>query len=427
MANPDQTLKNMTEAATATANNAGTNQNQVVAQTSATNNAATNTAAAATNKSYNYDSTQPVRSQMSGTYTPTGIYDPNNLAAYNQQQEQRLRELYEQAGKNTEAALKTAYDQNMSDLQAVRDKLDPQYQQSMNELGAEYERQRRNNNIQAQANGINTGAGSQMQLAQSNAYQAGQAQMQRAKNDAINDAQKRISDLQIKYQNDIAQAAANNDYQLAAALYQEYQQQYQRQMQVENTNFQRTMDMEAQAYQRAYNEENRDYNRQWSQDERDYNRQQTQAALLASFGDFSGYEGLYGYDKETIDQMRQLWLMQNPSLAYTLGQLSADDYLKLTGSKAPDILAAEQAAAAAAAASRSGGRGGGYYYGGGQPADTGTETGSGIRYDITPAYDDQEDRKDSYSPYISYKTNPVTGKPQEVLSAYAIKNGLIRA
>ena len=42
-----------------------------------------------------YDSTQPVRSTAPAYYTPTGVNDPNNLQAFNQQNEQRLNTMYD--------------------------------------------------------------------------------------------------------------------------------------------------------------------------------------------------------------------------------------------------------------------------------------------------------------------------------------------
>lgn len=290
-----------------------------------------------------YDSTQPVRSTAPATYTPTGAYDPANVQQFNQQNEQKLNAMYDANKDSALSQLKTAYDQNLSNEQAAMDKIAPQYQESANQLGAEYERQRRNNAIQALANGLNTGAGSQIALAQSMAYQNNQTALQKAQNQALQDAQRRITDLQNKYQNDIAAAIADNDAQRAAALYNEYQNAYKRQLDVENTNYERNVQAEQQAYQRAYQEENRDYQRAYQEQATAYERQQTQAQQLAQYGDFSGYREIYGND--VANQMERTWLLNNPGLAYTMGKLSADDYFKLTGNYPPDVLAAMNAAA----------------------------------------------------------------------------------
>lgn len=241
------------------------------------------------------------------TYTPTGMYEQANLDKYNADREQKIRDLYAAAQQNTLNGLKTAYDQNISDANAALDKISPQYQERMNALSSEYERQRRNNNMQAASNGLNTGAGSQMALAQSAAYQANQGKLARSEQEAINDANRRILDLQNTYQNAIAEATANNNYKLAAAMLDEYQNAYNRQMNLENTNYQR----------------------QWNEDERAYTRSGNEASLKAQYGDFSGFKDLYG--DEIGGLMEQTWALQNPQVAWASGKISAEDYQKLTG------------------------------------------------------------------------------------------------
>ena len=286
--------------------------------------------------------------------SPTSIATGNtNLDTYNQNRESQIRNVYDMARQNNLAALQTAYDQNLSNAQANRDKITPQYQDSMNQLSAEYERQRRNNNLQAQANGLNTGAGSQMQLGQMNVYNQGQAGMQRQMNEALDTADRGILDLKTNYQNQISQAAANNDYQLAAALLDEYGNQYERQMK--------------------------------------------QAQQLAEFGDFSLYNNIYG--EGAAQTMEKTWMLQNPDLAWTLGKLTADEYFKMTG-KWPNGYSAP---GSGGGSSGGGGYGGGNYYPPSNPTN---------RTDDKLGWDDQEDRKDSYSPYVTYnssnKANPVT-------------------
>ena len=207
------------------------------------------------------------------------------LDNYNTNREQKIRDMYAGQQNSTLAGLKSAYDQNMSTMERARDEIAPQYQQARNELAAQYERQRRNNNMQAAANGLNTGAGSQMQLGQMNAYQNQQGSLQKAENQALDKANQNIVDLKTNYENQIAQAAANNDYQKAAALLDEYGAQYDRTIK--------------------------------------------QADQLAQFGDFSMYTNIYGED--AAKQMEKAWGLQHPDLAYNLGKITADDYFKMTG------------------------------------------------------------------------------------------------
>ena len=239
----------------------------------------------------NSSSAQPkvTISAKTGKVTPVTATSTQTTSSYldnyNANREQKIRDMYNGAKDSTFAGLKGAYDQNLAEAQRAKEEITPQYQESMNHLGAEYERQKRNNNMQAAVNGLNTGAGSQMALGQMNAYQTGQGKLATAENQAIDAANQGILDLKTSYQNQIAQATANNDYQLAAALLDEYGAQYDRTM--------------------------------------------AQAKQLADFGDFSMYATIYG--DAAAKQMEDIWKIQNPNVAYQLGKISADKYFKITG------------------------------------------------------------------------------------------------
>ena len=412
-----------------------------------------------------YDSTQPVRSQQSATYTPTGLNDQANLDAYNAQREQQLNDVYDKSLASTQQGYKTAYDQNLSDLQAARDKITPQYQQSANALAAEYERQKRNTNMQGAANGLNTGAGSQLALGQSMAYQRNAGNLARSQNEALNEANRGIANLGVQYQNQIAQAVADNDYKRASALLTEYENAYNRQRTIEDLNYNRALQAEQQAcnrsfqeenrdfgrafdienrdynrnwntenrdYERAWNTENRDYARDWNQDERDYNRAwnedargydrywgendrgynrmfneenrdytrawnqderdytrgwnedersydrtMTEAANRAEYGDFSGYASIYGSD--IANAMRDIWVAQNPMVAYSTGAITAEEYQMLTG-KYP------YNSSGSSASGYKGGGGGSR--GGGYGSGTGTTAQDAARAITYNTYDD---------------------------------------
>ena len=91
--------------------------------------------------------------------------------------------------------------------------------------------------------------------------------------------------LETQYKSAVASAIAENDYDRAKALMDEYG-----------------------------NQESRDA---------------TMAKILAGYGDFSGYAKLYGDD--AANNMAQYWISQNPKLAYDMGRISAEDYARLTG------------------------------------------------------------------------------------------------
>ena len=200
---------------------------------------------------------------------------------------QGVNDMYEAQKKSQLAGLESAYQQNLSNAQAARDAIPGQYQARANDLAVQYERQRRNLNQQANANGLNTGAGSQMQLALGGNYNRDYGGIRTAQQQAIDQADRGIRDLQAAYNSSVQQAVADNDFRRTQALLADYQQRYQQQLQT--------------------------------------------AQNLANYGDFSGYAGLPGYSQEQIGRMQSAWAASNPQLAYNTGAITADQYYAMTG------------------------------------------------------------------------------------------------
>ena len=207
--------------------------------------------------------------------------DQNRIAAINSMYDSQLN--------SQRANLESAYNQNMSDLEANRAKIAQEYQTQRNAQAVNFERNRRNFNQQAMMNGLNTGAFSQAGLAQNNANQQAMAQIGTAEGNANTQLEKSIADLKMQYQSDINDAIAKNDYNRAAALLDEYNQAYSMAM--------------------------------------------TKAQQLAQYGDFSGYSDIYGAD--AARQMSTTWALQNPLIAYNLGRISAEQYRSMTGQYPP--------------------------------------------------------------------------------------------
>lgn len=197
--------------------------------------------------------------------------------------------LYDTQKESTLAGLENAYQTNLSNAQAARDKLPDTYRAQANDLAAQYERNRRNLNQQAAANGVNTGTASQQQLALNNAWQRNYGGVKTAEANAIAEADRGIVNLGAQYQNEMRAAIANSDYQKAAALMQQYKD--------------------------------------------DYSQKISLAQQLAQYGDFSGYNGIY--TPEQIEQMRNAWIAANPDLAYNTGAIDDEQYKKMTGHYPP--------------------------------------------------------------------------------------------
>lgn len=234
-------------------------------------------------------------------------------ANYNTDRIGAVNSMYDAQKQSQLSQLENAYNQSKSAQQAAKDQISPTYQQKANDLAVQYERNRRNFNQQAAGNGINTGTASQAALAQNSMYQRDYGELRGAEADALTAADRGLADLETAYQNNIRAAAAENDYKRAAALLDEYKNQYSRDLQ--------------------------------------------RAQTLASFGDFSGYSTIYG-DTEA-NNMFNAWKASNPDLAYRTGSISADEYYRMTG-KYP-----------AGYSTPSTGGGGGGWYGGGSGGSTG--------------------------------------------------------
>lgn len=134
-----------------------------------------------------------------------------------------INAMYDAQRQQQEASLKNAYTQNVQTLQNSKAAIAPLYNQQANDLATQYERTRRNNNMRADMNGLNTGTGSQMDLAQQSNYLNSFGQLRTAQAQAEQAVDQKIADLEINYKNNVAQALAGNDYERAAALLKEYQ------------------------------------------------------------------------------------------------------------------------------------------------------------------------------------------------------------
>lgn len=205
--------------------------------------------------------------------------------AYKSARTDAINQMYDAQKTARENELKSAYEQNLSNYQAAKDKIAPQYQTSANDLATQYERNRRNFNQQAIGNGLNTGAGSQAALAQNSAYLKSFGKLRASEGEAQSEAERKIADEKARYNNALASELAKINAARDQALLDEYNNAYQIDLQ--------------------------------------------NAQILAQYGDFSGFAALYG--KEAADNMAALWNIQYPDAAYNLGRIDAEQYYSITG------------------------------------------------------------------------------------------------
>ena len=204
---------------------------------------------------------------------------------------QYIRDMYAQQQAAQLAALKSTYEQNVLDYQAQDDLISAEAQRQRNQAAAQNDLQRMYMNEMGIMQGLNTGTTGQMALAQSAAYLGDMAQIGAQEQQALSDSALERSKLKVQYSAAVDQAIAQNNYELANALYQEYV---------------RQDTLAQQAAAAAQDQEN------W-QAKFDYQKQQdawanaaAQADILAGFGDFSGYKAL-GYSDAQIAMMQNAW------------------------------------------------------------------------------------------------------------------------
>ena len=234
-------------------------------------------------------------------------YTPAQLPHY-QAQTQAVNEVYDAARDLQLSQLKSAYDSNLATLEAASRQIPQVYAAQRDSAASAARRENQAFNEYAAASGINTGAGSQVRLAQTNQLQRDMAQLGEAQAQAQAEAQRRIDDLKVTYQNEVATAIAKGEYDRAQALLDEF----------------RTQEESIVASAEVQADNNY---RGWTANQQ---RMLEIAQTLGNFGDFSGYSAL-GYTPSQVELMRRQWITENPLLAYNMGEITQAEYLALTG------------------------------------------------------------------------------------------------
>ena len=136
-------------------------------------------------------------------------------------QESYINALYKANQDAQEQALKSAYEKNTAALDYEASKLPATYDTAANQAAAQAAIQRANFNESANANGLNTGAGSQANLSMRNAEAANINAIRKEQANAVADIENQRAQLTLEYQNAIKDAIAQNEADKAQALYDE--------------------------------------------------------------------------------------------------------------------------------------------------------------------------------------------------------------
>lgn len=213
-----------------------------------------------------------------------------------------VNSVYDAAQKQALAALQTAYDNAKLEAEAAKAEIPALYQQQANAIGAQAAINQANNWEMAAYSGLNRGTGSQLALSQANQLQSDMSALRTAEANAMQDAENQLTSLYINYQNAIAEAVANNEYERAVALLSEYRTAAQSVVDVAQA--QASLNLNIADFNRGTNQYNTSL--QLEQSNTAYQRQVELAETLAQFGDFSGYKAL-GYSDSQIAELEKRW------------------------------------------------------------------------------------------------------------------------
>lgn len=248
-------------------------------------------------------------SWMTGGGTPNGN-GGGSIAPPVEDYTDLIEEMNKAAKEKALAELRAAFEKNVAGLDRTAATIAPQYQDARNQAAGASEQARRQFAEYAAATGLNSGAGGQGQLAINNALQGSLNELNTAEASSMADLELQRSQTETDYNNAIAQAEANGDYQLAQQLYQEKvrvdeairaQMVQQAQMQFQ----QQQLAWQQQQAGVANNQWNQQF--QTGQEQQGWENKLSIAKMLAQYGDFSGYEAL-GID---TSQMKSAWEAQS--------------------------------------------------------------------------------------------------------------------
>lgn len=193
---------------------------------------------------------------------------PTDLSGY-------LNDMYNAYNEAQLSALKSAYEQNLADLQAQAEKIPETYQTARNEAASQNDIARMAWNEYANARGLNTGTSGQAALANSAVLQSNLTDISTQESDALAENALQQNQLAIQYRNAAVQAQAEGNYQLAQALYNEYVRQDNAAMQTaqlaqEQANWEASFNLGSSQWQQEFDAAQQQYQDSLASQQREY-------------------------------------------------------------------------------------------------------------------------------------------------------------
>lgn len=160
-------------------------------------------------------------SGISGNVEKIPVPAGSDLSGMVEDYSEYLTQMYAAKKEKALAALNAAYQSELAALDREEQGIGEQYQAARNNTAGASEQAKRGFAEYAAASGLNSGTGSQAELARGVTLQNNLNTINTAEADAIADLQLQRAQAETQYNNAIAQAQAEGDYELASALYQE--------------------------------------------------------------------------------------------------------------------------------------------------------------------------------------------------------------
>lgn len=176
------------------------------------------------------DTTTPATPDTSGASGGQSLWDRyleylNKLGDYKtptpNSQEDYIRQMYEANLAANKSQLESDYNQNLSDLGAEESKLGQIYYEQTRQAQAESDRNRQAFQEYANARGLNSGTGGQAELANQNQLSSNLNTLRQSEAEKRAEVERQRVLLGRQYQQAIQKAQADNDMNLAKALYEE--------------------------------------------------------------------------------------------------------------------------------------------------------------------------------------------------------------
>ena len=176
------------------------------------------------------DTTTPATPDTSGASGGQSLWDRyleylNKLGDYKtptpNSQEDYIRQMYEANLAANKSQLESDYNQNLSDLGAEESKLGQIYYEQQRQAQAQSDRNRQAFQEYANARGLNSGTGGQAELANQNQLSSNLNTLRQSEAEKRAEVERQRVLLGQQYQQAIQKAQADNDMNLAKALYEE--------------------------------------------------------------------------------------------------------------------------------------------------------------------------------------------------------------